>query len=326
MKISAIILAAGQGTRMKSALPKVLHCITGNPMIHYSLQVVAGLGDDPPLVVVGHGAGAVRQAVGDAARFVVQEQQLGTAHAVQTAEPLLAGKSDLVAVVSADMPLLTAATIRKMVEIQQDNSGPMTMLIIDSPDARGFGRVIRDAQGSIRAVVEEAQATPEQLALTELNVGAYVFRSSWLWNALTRVQKSPKGEFYVTDTVEIAIGDGLKVESFTLTDPTEAIGVNTRVHLSEAEAAMRRRINTAWMLAGVTMMDPEATYIEPEVTLGRDTLLYPNTWLRGSTAVGEACEIGPNTVLANCTIGSRCRVQALSLENVVVKDGQKVVS
>jgi bifunctional UDP-N-acetylglucosamine pyrophosphorylase / glucosamine-1-phosphate N-acetyltransferase len=324
MKISAVILAAGQGTRMKSSLPKVLHCISGHPMIHYSLQAVAGLSEDAPLVVVGHGADAVRQFVGNGARFVVQEQQLGTAHAVQTAEALLAGKCDLVAVISADMPLLTSATVQKMVEIQQANSGPMTMLIIDSPDSRGFGRIIRDSQGSISAIVEEAQASPEILALTELNVGAYVFRSDWLWDTLKKIQKSPKGEYYVTDTVEIAVREKARVESLTLADPAEAIGVNTRVHLSEAESAMRRRINNAWMLAGVTMIDPATTYIEPEVTIGRDTVLYPNTWMRGVTTVGENCEIGPNAVLANCTVGSRCQVQSVSLQNTVIKDGHKV--
>ena len=323
MNISSIILAAGQGTRMKSMQPKVLHQICGYPMVHYAIEAVSGFGEDAPVVVIGHGADTVRSVIGDAARFVIQEQQLGTAHAVQTAEKTLKGKSGLVIVISADMPLLTAETLERMVSIQLKNSGPMTMLIIDSPNPRGFGRVIRDNAGHIRAIVEETQATPEQLSIKELNVGAYIFRADWLWQALRKVQKSPKGEFYLTDTVEIANIENQKIESLTLLDPNEAIGVNTRVHLSEAEKAMRHRINTAWMLAGVTMMDPEASYIEPYVQIGRDTVIFPNSWLRGKSVIGEACEIGPSVVIEDCTIGNGCRVRNLDIKGRVMGDGQQ---
>lgn len=324
MNISSIILAAGQGTRMKSMLPKVLHSICGHPMVYYSIRAVSALGGEAPVVVIGHGAEVVRQVVGDEARFAVQEQQLGTAHAVLAAEDLMKGKSGYVIVISADMPLLSADTLQAMLKIQQQNSGPMTMLVVDSNNPRGFGRIVRDPAGKIQAIVEEAQATPEQLALTELNVGAYIFEAEWLWPALKMVQKSPKGEYYLTDTVGIAVSAGLNVGSLTLGDPVESIGVNNRVHLSEAERAMRRRINTSWMLAGVTMMDPDTTYIDPEVEIGRDTVIFPNTWLRGSTVIGEACELGPSSVIEDSRIGKACKIYCKNIKGSEISDGQHV--
>ena len=234
MKITVVILAAGQGTRMHSNTPKVLHLLAGQPLIRYSLQAAAGVGTEVPVVVIGHESEQVRQMVGKDARFVVQDPQLGTGHAVRTAESLLAGQTDLVLVISADMPLLSGDTLRRMVSVQQANPGPMTMLTILSDDSHGFGRVIRAADGTIREIVEEAQAAPEQLAMRELNVGAYCFQASWLWNALKRVPLSPKGEYYLTDTVGLASADGLPVQAFALEDDGEALGINTRIHLAEA--------------------------------------------------------------------------------------------
>jgi bifunctional UDP-N-acetylglucosamine pyrophosphorylase/glucosamine-1-phosphate N-acetyltransferase len=307
---------------MKSLLPKVLHSICGRPMVFYSIKAVAGLGDSTPVLVIGHGADIVRQVVGGDARFVVQDKQLGTAHAVLAAEEILNGIAGQIIVISADMPLISAGTLNKMVKLQNNNSGPMTMLIVESDNPRGFGRVVRNQSGSVQAIVEEAQAAPEQLKLTELNVGAYVFEAEWLWPALKRIQKSPKGEYYLTDTVEIAVSAGLNVASLKLTDPVESIGVNNRVHLSEAERAMRRRINTSWMLAGVSLMDPETTFIEPEVQIGRDTIIYPNTWLRGNTVIGEACEIGPSSVIEDCHIGRTCRIFNKTLRGQQLADGE----
>ena len=211
MKTSAVILAAGLGTRMRSRLPKVLHPLLGRPLVYYALLAARESTDTDPVIVIGHGAAAVRQAVGDAARFVVQEPQLGTGHAVQQAESLLRGEADQVLVTSADMPLLTPKTLQELVRVQEDNPGPVTMLTITVEDARGFGRVIRDDDGHVMAIVEEVLATPDQLAIGELNAGVYCFEAKWLWESLPYVPLSPKGEYYITDLVAIANQDGLSV-------------------------------------------------------------------------------------------------------------------
>lgn len=324
MKISSVILAAGHGTRMKSDLPKMLHPLAGKPLVMHALAAAAALADEPPVVVVGHGEDSVRRAVGGAARFALQEKQLGTANAVQAAEELLGGESGLILVTYADMPLLKSDTLRRLVAMQLENPGPVTMLSVVLDDPHGFGRVIRAPDGSVAAIVEEAVASPEQLAVRELNASAFVFRAEWLWPALRRVRMSPKGEYYLTDVVEIAVADGLQVRAYCTPDPTEAVGVNTRVHLAEVETILRRRINEAWMLAGVTLIDPAATYIEPEVEIGRDTVIHPNTVLRGNTRVGANCVLGPNTTIVNSRVGAGCAIPAAMVEEADVAAGTHV--
>jgi bifunctional UDP-N-acetylglucosamine pyrophosphorylase/glucosamine-1-phosphate N-acetyltransferase len=320
VKTTAVILAAGQGTRMRSELPKVLHQLAGRPLIDYALQAVEKLTDTPPVVVIGRGAEAVRQAVGGRARFAVQEEQLGTAHAMRQAAALVRDESDYLLVTYADMPLLKPETLGRMVEIQHANNGPVTMLTMLADDAHGFGRVLRADNGQVQAIVEEAQATPEQLAIKELNVGAYCFRAGWLWRALERIPLSPKGEYYLTDAVGLAAAEGLAVQALALEDTDEAIGINTRVHLAEAEAILRRRINTAWMLAGVSLIDPDATYIEAGVTIEPDTVIYPNTYLQGQTKIGSRCSIGPGSILRDTRVGNDCTILASMLEGAEVED------
>lgn len=321
MNLKAIIMAAGQGTRMRSKLPKVLHPLLGQPLIRYSVETTTRVTGQRPVVIIGHGSDEVRKELGEQAEFAIQAEQLGTGHAVQQAASLLQGQADLVLVVAADMPLLTEATLRQLVETQKNNTGPLSMLTLLADEPRGFGRVVRDAQGRPQAIVEEAQATAEQLAIHELNAGAYCIRAEWLWDALTRIPLSPKGEYYLTDLVEIAVADGVSVQALTLEEASEAIGINTRVHLAEAEALLRRRINRAWMLAGVTILDPATTYIEPSVTLGADTVIWPNTHLRGVTRIGENCEIGPNTIIRSTQVGDGCKVLSSVLEQAEVEDG-----
>ena len=321
MNVRAVILAAGQGTRMRSSLPKVLHPILGHPMVWYSVEAARKVTGADPVMVVGHGAQQVRQALEGQVNFVLQEQQLGTGHAAAQAEMVLKGHTDLVLVISADMPLLTPETLQRMIEIQQANShGPMTMLTVIDENSRGFGRVIRGEASEVLAVVEEAQATPEQMALHELNAGVYCFSSDWLWSALKRVPLSPKGEYYLTDSVAIAVEDGFQVAALTIEDATETIGINTRVHLAEAAAVMRDRINTSWMLAGVTIIDPASTYIEPEVVIGQDSMIWPNTYLHGETEIGERCSLGPNTIVRSTQIGKDCTVLSSVLEGAVLED------
>lgn len=320
MKITAILLAAGQGTRMKSSLPKVLHPVAGRPMIWHALEAIRMSTNEMPVVVVGHGAEAVTKFLDGQARTVLQEPQLGTGHAVMQAEALLKGNSDLVVVCYSDMPLLRGETLQALVEMQKTNKGPISMLTVVADDPRGFGRILRREDGTVAAIVEEHSATEEQKRIKELNVGGYCFDAAWLWNALQRIPLSPKGEYYLTDTVEMAAQDGLPVLATVMDDLEETIGVNTRVHLSEVEAAMRRRINRWHMLNGVTLIDPASTYIEAGVTIGRDTTLFPNTYLLGGTEIGEENMIGPNTVIRNSKIGSRCKVLASDLTGAWLED------
>jgi bifunctional UDP-N-acetylglucosamine pyrophosphorylase/glucosamine-1-phosphate N-acetyltransferase len=320
MKTTAVILAAGQGTRMNSDLPKVLHPLLGRPLAWYALQAARRATQTQPVMVVGYRADEVRQALGDEAFFVVQEPQSGTGHAVMQAEERLRGMTDFILVTYADMPLVTADTLAALVKAQETHRGPLTMLTVMTDDPRGFGRVVHNVAGLVQEVVEEAQATPEQLAIRELNVGMYCFAADWLWEALHRIPLSQKGEYYLTDLVGIAVADGLSVQAFTAQDPTEVIGINTRVHLAEATAIMRSRINRAWMLSGVTIVDPATTYIEPDVTIGRDTVVWPNTCLCGKTIIGASCTIGPNTIIHDTRIGNRCEILASVLEKAVLED------
>jgi bifunctional UDP-N-acetylglucosamine pyrophosphorylase/glucosamine-1-phosphate N-acetyltransferase len=320
MNLSTIILAAGQGTRMNSTLPKVLHPLNGKPLVKYSIDLADALSSSRTVVVIGNGAEQVRSALGESVAYALQPQRLGTANAVQAAEGLLADVSGLVLVISADMPLLTADTLQRLVTTQSQNNGPMTLLTVRSANPRGFGRILRNADGGVTGIVEEAQATAEQLKMDELNVGAYCFNSPWLWQALRKIQISPKGEYYLTDIVSVAVAEGSPVSSLTVTDEEETLGINNRVHLAEAERVIRRRINQAHMLAGVSMTDPELVYIEEGVKIGRDTILLPNTWLSGSTIIGEGCEIGPNTFISDSSIGDHCHLLASVVEGAVVED------
>ena len=324
MKVTAVLLAAGQGTRMKSRLSKVLHPVCGKPMLAYALAVAGSASTEKPVVVVGKDGETLRAFLGDTTVCVLQDPPLGTGHAVRQAEASLRGNTDLVLVTYADMPLLRPETLVRLVETQKKNTGPITMLTVIAPDPRGFGRVVRGPDGSVQAIVEEAAATPEQLTIRELNVGAYCFSAGWLWQALGRIPLSKKGEYYLTDTVELAVNAGLLVQALVSDDLTESIGINTRVHLAEAEAAMRDRINRAHMLAGVTIINPAATYIDPDVTIGPDTVVWPNTYLHGKTVIGSGCTIGPNTITEDTTIGNDCKILAAVTEQAVLEDNVSI--
>lgn len=320
MITTSVILAAGQGTRMHSSTPKVLHPILGQPIAWYAVSSSKNVTQNDPVVVVGHAAEAVREALGDAAKYVLQEEQLGTGHAVQQAERELRGKTDYVLVTYGDMPLVKTETLNNLVEAQQSHDGPISVLTLVADDPRGFGRIIRAQNGNVLAIVEEAQATDEQLVIRELNTGVFCFSADWLWDALGRIELSPKGEYYLTDLVEIAVNEGKSVQALQVADPTEMIGINTRVHLAEASTLMKQRINEEWMLAGVTIQDPQSTYIEPGVKVGRDTIIAPNTYLKGDTIIGEACVVGPNSLIQDAKMGKGCKVFFSVIEYALLED------
>lgn len=325
MRLACVILAAGQGTRMKSRLPKVLHPILGKPMILYALDAVARLSPDWLVVVVGHQAEAVQRVVGDRARCVLQPEQRGTAHALLQAAPVLQGKADAVLVTYGDMPLLRPETLAALVQAHQQGGATITLLtaILDNP--HGYGRILKDEAGNVVGIVEEPEATPEQRALREVNAGVYVFDAAWLWENLPRIQPSPvKGEYYLTDAIGLAVAQGKRVAALPVEDPAEVMGINTRVQLAEATAALRQRINTRWMLEGVTIVDPQSTYIGPDVQLAQDVVIHPQVTILGRTTVGEGTEIGPGSYIDSCTIGRRCRVFYSVLEHAVLEDNVDV--
>jgi bifunctional UDP-N-acetylglucosamine pyrophosphorylase/glucosamine-1-phosphate N-acetyltransferase len=264
--------------------------------------------------VIGHGADAVREAVGEAARYVVQAEQLGTGHAVAQTQETLEGQSDHVIVIYADMPLLRGETLKTLYEAQLNHSGPFSMLTHLTDNPRGFGRIVRDAGKQVKAVVEEADATPEQLKIQEVNDGIYCFDADWLWSHLDQIPLSAKGEYYLTDLVSMAVQEGWAINALIMEDASEAMGINTRVHLAEAEATMKDRINRELMLSGVTIIDPASTYIHAGVEIERDTIILPNTYIWGKTTIGEECVIGPNTIIESSTIGSQCEIKASVIE------------
>ena len=321
MKIASIILAAGQSKRMVSDLPKVVHKLNGKALIQYAIAAAGQAATEMPVIVVGNGAELVREEAGDKATFAVQAERLGTAHAVLAAEAAVDREADLVLITSADMPLLTAETLTAVVDAQKHNTGPLTLLTVHSRNPRGFGRILRSAAGAVTAIVEDAQATPEQLAIDELNVGVYCVESAWLWPALRQIKLSPKGEYYLTDIVEVAVKSGQKVNALVMDDEEEALGINNRIHLAEAERIVRRRINEGWMLAGVSMLDPNLVYIEEGVKIGKDTTLLPGTSLKGGTIIGERCTLGPNTIVVSSQIGNGVEIGPALIEKAIIEDG-----
>ena len=319
--IAAVILAAGKGTRMKSSLPKVLHRVGGLPMILWSVESARALGAEPIVLVVGYGADAVRETVGQGVLYAAQQEQLGTGHATLMAREALLRRSGGVLVLYGDMPTLRLDTLRRMVS-EHHEKRPAIGSLSDLQDASmGFGRVVRDGDGRVREVVEEAVATPEILALKELNCGVYCFDAKWLWRRLPEVPiTQPKGEYYLTDMVGLAVADALPVEVVTIGDVTEVQGINTRVHLARSERILRERINRELMLQGVTLIDPATTYIEALVRIGRDTIIEPGTHLLGRTVIGEGCVVGPNAVIRDSRIGDDCSVVASALDEAVLED------
>lgn len=320
MSIASIILAAGQGTRMRSKLPKVLHPLVGKPMVWYALKAVSDQVDLKPIIVIGHGGDDVRQCIDEEATFAIQEKQLGTGHAVASARSLLEGQAETILVTYADMPLLQKTSLETLLAMHSESDSPVTMTSFIGEEARGFGRVVRDDAGNVIAIVEQADATPEQLTIREYNVSAYCFNAEWLWQALEVIPMSPKGEYYLTDVVGLAVKQGFSVNSLVLEDDTEAVGINNRVHLAFAQKVMQRRINEKWMLAGVTIINPDATYIEPEVSVGQDTVIQPNTHLRGVTTIGGDSVIGPGTTVIDSAIGDHVKLFNSVIEGAEIAD------
>jgi bifunctional UDP-N-acetylglucosamine pyrophosphorylase/glucosamine-1-phosphate N-acetyltransferase len=317
--LSAVVLAAGEGTRMRSERPKPLHRLCGRPMVLHVLFALAELELERAVVVVGHGADWVTKAVADQAPpdlkldFVEQQVQRGTGDAVMvalTAFPEDDDEGDIV-VLPGDTPLLRPPTVASLVRTHRREEAAATVLTARLANPAGYGRVVRDRNGSVAGIVEHADASDEEREVDEVNTSIYVFRRSILAPALRRLTPdNSQGEYYLTDVIAVLHDAGYSVVSEVIDDPMEAAGVNDRHQLAVAEAELRDRINERWMRRGVTMVDPEATYVDTTVELSADVVLYPGTHLQGRTSVAGGAELGPNTQLADCTVGGRAVVTA----------------
>ena len=320
IKTASVILAAGKGTRMCSNVPKVLHTLAGRPLMEYALDLGLGICNMTPIVVVGLESEKVQECIGDRATVVIQEEQLGTGHALNETAEVLREQADMVLVWAADMPLLTKEMLESVINVQAENEGPISIITAISNDDRGFGRVIRSQLGEVQAIVEKSDATAEQLSINELNVGVYCFQSSWLWDELSALKPSSNGEYYLTDLIKSASLQNQNIGVVTTTAVDEIIGINTRIHLAEAEIAIRTRINNSWMERGVTLIDPANTYIEASVKIGLDTVVLPNTHLQGNTVIGSECTIGPNSTIQNSVIGDRCQIASSVLDRAKLEN------
>lgn len=306
----AIILAAGQGTRMKSKLYKVLHPVCGKSMVKHVVEAMKNVQIEEIVTIIGHGAEAVKAELGDSCQYALQEEQLGTAHAVTQAESVLANKSGTTIVVCGDTPLITAETIEKLVAFHEENEAKATILTAYTEQPSGYGRIIRNEEGSVERIVEHKDASLEELAVNEINTGTYCFDNEALFQALKQVSNNNvQSEYYLPDVIEILKLAGEAVTAFQTDNFEETLGVNDRIALSEAERIMRRRINEAHMRNGVTIIDPENTYIESDVTIGQDTTIYPGSVITGHSVIGEDNIIGPYTEIKDCEIGNGTEIR-----------------
>jgi bifunctional UDP-N-acetylglucosamine pyrophosphorylase/glucosamine-1-phosphate N-acetyltransferase len=318
--LSAVVLAAGEGTRMRSERPKPLHRLCGRPMVLHVLYALAELELDRAVLVVGHGAEWVTKAVAEQSPpglqldFVEQQVQRGTGDAVLVALGAFpdddVDDGDIV-ILPGDTPLLRPPTLAALVRAHRSTDAAATILTAKVPNPAGYGRVVRDKSGRVASIVEHAEATVDELHVDEVNTSIYVFRRSVLAPALRRLSPdNTQGEYYLTDTIAVLHDAGYEVQSVIVADSMEAAGVNDRHQLAVAEAELRDRINERWMRRGVTMIDPEHTYVDTTVELAADVVLYPDTHLQGRTIVASGAELGPNTQLADCMVGSGAIVTA----------------
>jgi bifunctional UDP-N-acetylglucosamine pyrophosphorylase / glucosamine-1-phosphate N-acetyltransferase len=313
--LHVVIMAAGKGTRMKSAYPKVLHRLQGLPLIEYVLRAARPLAASSTVLIVGHMAEAIRGALTGhgGLQFATQEPQLGTAHAVMQAEPLLAGKPGIMVLLSGDVPLLSTATLRRMLAVHTESGAAATLLTAVLGDPFGYGRVIR-SEGRIERVVEERDATPDERRVPEINAGIYVFDLEPLFSSLKAIASAnAQGEYYLTDLPKVYGQRGLQVQTVQVDDPREILGINSREQLAEVGATMRQSRNQELMAAGVTIEDPATTHVGPDVTVAPDTILHPNVHLEGRTRVGSGCEIHANVRIVDSTIGDRVTIQNFCL-------------
>lgn len=310
-ELGVILMAAGQGTRMRSSLPKVLHPVCGKPLFLHALTKARELHPKRVALVVGYGAERVRQAYSASdVRWVVQEQQLGTGHAVLSAQKAFDQFEGDLLILSGDVPLICASTLHAMVEHHRRQRAALTLLTASLDQPKGYGRILRDRRGALIGIVEEKDATDEQRKIREVNAGVYVGSARFVFAALSKVTNhNQQGEYYLPDVVAIGLDQGKIIETVRVGDAREMMGVNTREELAFMEKTLRESINKKWMLAGVTLKDPETTYIDETVSIGKDTVIGPNTQLMGKTVIGERCRIDGSVFLTDAVIGDEVHLR-----------------
>jgi bifunctional UDP-N-acetylglucosamine pyrophosphorylase / glucosamine-1-phosphate N-acetyltransferase len=310
-ELGIILLAAGQGTRMKSELPKVLHPLGGKALFVHVLEAARRLNPSLVTIVIGYGASAVKQAyTKNDVSWAMQEEQLGTGHAVLCAKEKFAGFKGDVLILSGDVPMIQEKTLRTMVEHHRRSGAAVTLLTARLERPAGYGRILRDADGALTGIVEEKDATEAQRQLCEVNAGIYVASVPFLFAALSGVgNDNRQGEFYLPDVVVIGINQGKTIATVAVDDVRETLGINSREELASMEKNLRQKINQKWMSAGVTLKDPDTTYIEESVTIGKDTVIGPNTQLCGKTTIGERCRIDGTAFLTDAQIGDEVQLK-----------------
>jgi len=314
-EIHVVILAAGQGTRMKSRLPKVLHSVAGKPLIEHVLRTAETLSPSTVTLIVGHGGDTLRSFVGDRPKvaFAVQEPQLGTAHALQQAEPRLAGRQGTLILLSGDVPLLSGATLRRLIQTHQGAGAAATVVTALVKRPYGYGRIVR-TKGRIARIVEERDASPEVRQVREINSGIYAFDLAPLFDALRSIaSQNAQGEYYLTDLIAIYRRRKLPVETLVIDNPGEIRGINSRTELAEVSRIVRQTKNEELMAAGVTIIDPATTYIDPEVEVGADTVIHPGVSLEGQTKIGAACEIHSHVRIVGSVIADKAVIHDFCL-------------
>ncbi|MDP4125424.1 MAG: bifunctional UDP-N-acetylglucosamine diphosphorylase/glucosamine-1-phosphate N-acetyltransferase GlmU [Bacillota bacterium] len=315
----AVIMAAGKGTRMKSKLPKVMHSLAGQPLIEHVLNTANQVGIERPLVIVGHGREVVEASISGRAEIVVQTEQLGTGHAIMQALPFLEGVQTVL-VLSGDQPLLNPETLRALIELHTTRGSKATVLTAYMEQPFGYGRVVKRGDDLVK-IVEEKDATPDERQIKEINTGTYCFEGSALKDALTKITpQNAQGEYYLTEVFDIFSRQGEKMSTHCTRDSHEALGINSRAQLAQAEAIFRERILEYWMTEGVTMVDPATTFISAGVELSRDVTILPFTRLLGKTRIAEDVIIGPQTSLDNCTVGCGSEVTYTVAKDVLIGD------
>ena len=321
MGAAALILAAGEGTRMKSEYPKVAHAILGEPMVRLVVSAAREAGCERIVAVTGHRADVVEALIEDVGT-ARQDEQLGTGHAVMCARDALSGISGSLVILSGDTPLIRPETIAELVRAREGAGAAVCVLTTRMDDPTGYGRVVRDAAGAVSGIIEHKDLAADQLELSEVNTGTYCFDAATLFEHLDKLgTDNAQGEFYLTDMISIFRDEGLIVSASLTDDPAETLGVNSRAQLAQAAKVMQRRINERHMRDGVTMIDPDLVWIAPRVTIGRDTVIEPMTFLMGATRVGERTHLGPSTRVFDSAIGDDSTVDASVLNQVVVGQG-----